>query len=71
MTGRASWGSRAGDHRSIGDLSMNIFLRDVISHCRLFYSCQKCERLDLHVRCWERFSKSHLNADSGVDVSAA
>ena len=62
-------GSLAGDHRSIGYLSTNIFLRNVISHCRLFYSCRKCEHLDLLVRCWERFSQSHLNADSGVDVN--
>jgi hypothetical protein len=65
-------GSLTGDHRSIGCLSVNIFLRKVISHCRLFYSCRKCEHIELHVRCWEIFqSKSHLNADSGVDVNAA
>lgn len=66
-------GSCARDHRCIGCKStgFNIFLRDLMSHCRLFYSCRKCEHLDLHVRCWERFDRSHLNADSGVDITAA
>ena len=68
-------GNCVGDQRSICLSTLkggfNIFLRNLMTHCRLFYSCRKCEHLNLHVRCWEKSDNSCLNADSGVDIHPA
>ena len=64
-------GHCVSDERSIYSSSLkntvSIFLRNMMTHCRLFYSCRKHEHLDFHIRCWERFDDSMIT-DSGVDI---
>ena len=48
-----------------------IFLRNLMSHCSLFYYCGRHEYLDVHIKCWERFTDSlQLDSDSGVFINS-
>ena len=60
---------RIGFSSSVNSQPFYIFLRNLITHCSLFYYCDRHERLDVHVKCWERLTDC-LDTDSGVFINS-